>query len=58
MWCPSRINFGTSVIFDNINDMTNVISHTSMYQYADETVLLATGNDINDSKYNMQQELK
>ena len=28
-----------------------------MYQNADDTVLLATGNDINDCKYNMQLDL-
>ena len=28
-----------------------------MYQYADDTVLLGTGDGINDCKYNMQLDL-
>ena len=40
-----------------INNMLNVIANTSMYQYADDTVLLSTGNNIEGCKNEMQRDL-
>ena len=54
---PQGSILGPILFLIYINDMSNVISFTSMYQYADDTVLLSTGDNINDCKYNMQLDL-
>ena len=54
---PQGSILGPLLFLVYINDMTDIISRTSMYQYADDTVLLATGSNVDDCKYNMQLDL-
>ena len=57
MWLPTRIYIRALLFFIYINDMSHVISNTSMYLYADHTVLLSADTCMEVCKNNMQSDI-
>ena len=57
MWCASRDNSRTTVIFIVYNDLPNCLSHSQPRMFADDTHLTFAGNDITKIERNLNDDL-
>ena len=57
LWSTARICFRSTIIFNIVNDMKNILLHSRHYLYADDTVIFISGNNAEDVVNKLQIDL-
>ena len=48
MWCTTRFSFGTSIIFNDLNDLPNITNKCNFTLFADDTTLTFNSHNLYD----------